>query len=343
ISQQTGYAVSTVSLALRNDPCVKPETAQRIQQAAGELGYHPNPLVSVLMRPVRDKRTRHERIAVLSCFSESVHRNSHLDPYYRMIHEAIEERARDRGYGLDEFYLGDGTYSNARIENILEARGILGVLLCPGHDDPGEFGHYPTLSSPHLATVLVGLNAFQQNLHHAVTDYYYNIDYALQRALDGGCKRIGLVLEKSKDIITNRAWVSRYLYFQQSIPAKQRVPLLRPLTLAQLRQDVPAWYKKNRPDVILTAGLPAFHALEEAGVRMPEEVRMINLAKRDKTRLAGIDPHSELLGKLGVDLLVQLLQANQFGTPQYPQTISVKGTWVPGETFPEPESAPARP
>src|SRR5690606_10532562 len=53
IADAVGVHLSTVSLALRNDPRLPEETRARIRAVAQKLGYAPNPLVSLLMSRVR--------------------------------------------------------------------------------------------------------------------------------------------------------------------------------------------------------------------------------------------------------------------------------------------------
>ena len=42
----SGYHPSTVSLALRDDPRIQPETQQRVKAAAEKLGYRVHPMIA---------------------------------------------------------------------------------------------------------------------------------------------------------------------------------------------------------------------------------------------------------------------------------------------------------
>src|SRR5512140_818827 len=53
IARRAGVSRSTVSRVMRNDPRISPATAARVQAAARELNYRPNPLLSTLMERVR--------------------------------------------------------------------------------------------------------------------------------------------------------------------------------------------------------------------------------------------------------------------------------------------------
>jgi DNA-binding LacI/PurR family transcriptional regulator len=41
IAQESGVSISTVSLVLRDKPGIPPETRQRVQKIAQQLGYRP--------------------------------------------------------------------------------------------------------------------------------------------------------------------------------------------------------------------------------------------------------------------------------------------------------------
>src|SRR4051812_24644133 len=49
VAKKAGVSAMTVSRALRKHPNISPETRTKVEQAARQLGYRPNPLVSALM------------------------------------------------------------------------------------------------------------------------------------------------------------------------------------------------------------------------------------------------------------------------------------------------------
>ncbi|MCX7869398.1 MAG: LacI family DNA-binding transcriptional regulator, partial [Terrimicrobiaceae bacterium] len=56
IARAAGVGKATVSLALRDDPRLRPETRARIQRVARELGYQRNAVVANLMAQLRASR-----------------------------------------------------------------------------------------------------------------------------------------------------------------------------------------------------------------------------------------------------------------------------------------------
>ncbi len=334
IADASGYGRSTVSLALRNHPSLRQSTGDEIRRVAQELGYVPNPLVAALMSQVRDKRRkRQERIALISRFNQAMNRRSFRDTFYPLLYRSVVEHAGTKGYGIDEFYLGRDPVSDRRMSDILTARGIHGVLLFPGHDTVEL--EYPTLDWSGFATVLIGFNTAREGLHQVVTDYSFDIDCALRHISKAGLRRVGFAIPHHVERATNNNWASRFLYYQHGLRPRDRVPLLLSANDAEHRTNVLPWFSKHRPEVILIAGEGVRNNLKEGGVRIPEDVRLINLVQRGEPGLAGIDPHTGELGHASIDLLVSLLQTNQRGLPDFPRGIAIKGHWTPGASFPE--------
>ena len=67
IAREKGVAKSTVSLALRGSTKVKPETTERIREAANRLGYRPDPILSAFSVRGRQGRAAslHPNVAVI--------------------------------------------------------------------------------------------------------------------------------------------------------------------------------------------------------------------------------------------------------------------------------------
>lgn len=334
IADRTGYGRSTISLALRNHPSLPEATRAKIHAAAEALGYRPNPLVAALMSQLRDKRmVRQERIALVCRFGQTMSRRRRTDTFYPVLYDAILQHAEAQGFGIDEFYLGLDPMPDPRLSQILVSRGIHGVLFFPGYDRPGL--EYPALDWRHFATVLIGYNTTRENLHQVASDYTYDIDLALARARAAGARRIGFAMTKRVSRSTNHAWAARFLMHQHETKAKDRVAPLMTEGEQVPPGEFMAWYRRHRPEVIFVAGADVGEILSAEGVRVPGEVRLINLVQRGEKGLAGIDPHTAEVGRAAVELLGSLLRGNQLGQPDFPRMIAIKGHWSPGASFPE--------
>ncbi|QYY35213.1 LacI family DNA-binding transcriptional regulator [Ruficoccus sp. ZRK36] len=335
IAEHTGFGRSTISLALRDSPSLPEKTRRIIQNAAKELGYRPNPLFSALMTRVRQRsQSIKENIALVTRLSE--HPRNSSNKFFSILYEAISTQAERHGLGTEVFTYEPATpLPDQRLSQILLARGIRGLILFPGGS--GSRKEYPELKWEEFATVLVGFGTRRESIHRVAADYMYDMDYAIRRSEAVGGKRIGLVLQTATDNLTDNAWFSRYLFYQSQLPAKQRLkPFFNKESVSASKQSLLRWYNQERPDVVISSDRYLIGAFRDVGVRIPQDLRAINLTKHEQDdSLAGIDPVTHEVGYAAVDLLLSLMQTNQIGIPQHPRTLTVKGAWSPGKSFPE--------
>lgn len=330
IADRTGFCRSTISLALRRHPSLPAATRERILAVADELGYRPNPLVAALMSQLRLKRRRRtETIAIVTRQGQPISRRE--ERFYQILYQSIVREAARLGLGIDEFEAG-GEMTDNRLNRVLKARGIHGVIFFPGVAPAGR--DYPDLDWAAFATVLIGFNTARLGLHQVVSDYAYDIDLALQTAQREGARRIGFAIPPEIDRTTNHAWQARYLLYQHACRAADRVPI-PVLGGANFKAEtVLRWFDRHRPDTIIIALENVARWLAAAGIEAPRDVRLINLVQRGEPGLAGIDPLTHEVGQAAVNLLMSLLQGSEFGLPAYPRVVSIKGRWSPGRSFP---------
>ena len=135
IAERAGVTEATVSMALANNPRISMATRARIQSLARTSNYQPNPYVSALMRTRRQGRLLVDRpiLALVSCFaSPDGWRRSPDAPTVRQMREGAIERAAERGYLAQEFWLHQDGMSPERFSEVLHTRAIRGLLLSPG-------------------------------------------------------------------------------------------------------------------------------------------------------------------------------------------------------------------
>lgn len=133
IAEKVGVHKSTVTRALRNDPRIRSETAQKILRAAKELGYEPNPAASAFseMRWRRGNRVRRVNFAFLSV-DKSDSRVTKNPQYQRVL-----KRARNMGYELLPLAL-NLEVTPVKLTRRLKVLNIQGVVL-------DEIGYHPKL------------------------------------------------------------------------------------------------------------------------------------------------------------------------------------------------------
>ncbi|MEI9999815.1 MAG: LacI family DNA-binding transcriptional regulator [Verrucomicrobiota bacterium] len=129
VAREAGCHYSTVSLALHNHPRIPGATKTRIREAAERLGYRPDAAMAALCA-YRASRRPVQGQGVLAWVTNyrtvDRWRESACNCDY---YEGAAQRATERGYRLESFWLAAPEMTPKRMSKILWTRGIQGLLL----------------------------------------------------------------------------------------------------------------------------------------------------------------------------------------------------------------------
>jgi len=337
IGKQAGVSKNTVSLALRNDPQIPETTRQRIQKIADELGYQRNPTVAHLMAELRSgsRSKASASLALLNAHHEKSAFTQH--PTIPTYVDGCKRRAQQLGYGLDTFWLHDPDLDGRRLNRILKARGIHGVVivgLMRSNRLPEAFAE--TWAS--YPCVVTGVRTRKPALSFACTDHHIIALRAFEQALELGYKRPGLVLDESIDQLVERRFTAGYQTGQSTLPIKQRLqPFYRVSEAEEDSTLFQNWLMKENPDVIFTLYNKVRDWVEKLGFRVPEHIGLIQLEHRDSAPdWAGMNQHNDVCGEAAIDMVISMLHRGESGVPPYPRATLISGSWVNGQTVLQP-------
>lgn len=328
LATRLGISRTTVSLALRRDPCVAPETRDRVLALATKTGYHSNALVNALMTQVRRRKRLKptgEVVAYVTSFTTEHDWKRH--PSHAQQFEGARQRADELGFQLQPFWMGDRGVNSRQLARILAARGVRGSLLAP----IGMDHHTLEFDWAGHAIVTFGYSFQQIALHRTVHDNISLITACHTQLQKLGHARIGLVLHRTDNSRVQHLWVTGYLGQWQH--GGERI---EPLLLDSYDDPVPflKWLKRIRPHAIISIwqDLP-LKWMREAGLRVPEDVSYATLDLGDRAgKLAGMLQDNHGIGAAAMDLLAGQLFRNEIGIPAYPKITMVEGTWMDGPT-----------
>ncbi|MBC8040402.1 MAG: LacI family DNA-binding transcriptional regulator [Opitutaceae bacterium] len=333
IAERAGVSKNTVSLALRHDPQIPVATRERIERIAAESGYAKNPVVAQLMTELRKVKTAGFRrtLALL---------NANLEPKAFARHPTIpayvagcRRRAAQHGYALDEFWLHDPEMYGERLNRVLKARGIRGVIVAGLMNEnrlPTKF----SVTWQQHAVVVTGVRTHEPTLSFACVDHHALVLEAMEQARRLGYRRPALVLAEGIDRLVEGRFSAGFWAGQRGLAEGERVPGFYDVEAARAESGkFHAWWREWRPDVIFTLHTVVREWLESAGVRAPRDVGLIQLERRKGCEdWAGMDQHNDLTGEAAVDMLVSLINNNEAGVPAAPRATLVGGSWVEGAT-----------
>jgi LacI family transcriptional regulator len=328
IAKRARVSRSTVSRALRDHPAIPHSTRQRIKTIADELGYRPNPFVTVLMSQLKlVKRTDvTSTLALVSAFPLGTGWKDNPS-VTRMVEGAIVQSNR-LGYRLETFYLAEPGMTPERLSSILDTRRIPGVIILP----TPESGSDLKLEWAKFCAVALGYSLASPNLHRVCNHLAHTIAKTLDNVISLGYRRIGLALRSDTDTRVDHSWRSGYLLYADMFPEVEFLPML--LTCNWNKESFCAWYLKHKPEVVITDDLSTQEWLRHLRVRIPRDVGLAHLdCSKSRHICSGIDQHHEIMGAAAVDLVVGQLYRNETGVPLHPKTVMIEGTWINGMTL----------
>ncbi|MCX6950980.1 MAG: LacI family DNA-binding transcriptional regulator [Verrucomicrobia bacterium] len=327
VAALAGCSRSAVSLALAGHPSIPPATRDRVRSAARRLGYRKNPLVAALMSVRRTRATEATTHASLAFLTSHVAPDSWRQAATHVrFHAAAVTRARELGFSLDEFSLGDPALRPERVAATLQARGVHGLLIAPL---PGE---QTTLQFDLSEFAVVGLGTSVQSplIDRVADDHFHGAQLAFQQCLALGYRRIGLTLAANVSRRLENRWWSGFLVAQQQMPVRARFPALMPETREEIPPRLNAWIARHRLDAVIFS---IRHEATLAGA--PAAVGLVSLSVHDGSgQVAGVRQNERRIGEDAIDLLIGKLHRWETGPSSPPRLHLVRSEWSPGLSAP---------
>jgi len=337
LAKWAGVSPATVSLALRGDRSIPAKTQQRIERLAAAKGYRSDPVVANLMARLRKTRSVRgcEKIAFLTSWPNPDTKREAIvkDPNYMSWRSGICDRANALGYEIDEFWTKEPGLTAARLTKILYSRGIRGLILAPLHRPIGHL----SLDWQYFAVATVTYTVTKPEVHRVTHCHYSGMQLALRQLKRRGYKRPGFATMLDQNERVRHSWEAGYLVHNQALRPKDRIPpLLTPrLTIKEFK----AWFEKYKPDVVVSNIVLPLKMLLELGYDIPKEVSFASLDRTANdpeeakfNSVAGINQLPFHQGAAVADLVIKLVQNNEFGLPRHPVTLHMDGVWEDGPT-----------
>lgn len=330
IANETGLSAATVSLALRGKGRISDETRLKVQAAARSLSYQPNPALAKAFSQMRRPQTRTYRESLAFIIEWPTPEGPE---YQKKVHAAASERATALGYKLESFVLSGKPSDHRRLDRVLLARGIRGVIIIPrlGLVRPRLY-----LDWKHLAAVEIGRTlSFPRNLHHVETGDYHKVIEALHMLKRAGYRRIGMAIEPMHIQQHSGIYHAVYLLQQSKLPAQRRIPLLS--TYGPWNEKTfQKWMRKYKPDILYVHYAPTiFRWLKNMNLKVPEDVSIF-CVNVENTEYSGLRRDYAGMGRAAVDMVSLLLENNTLGLVINPRCWQVDEFWEPGKTLSRP-------
>jgi LacI family transcriptional regulator len=333
IAVKAGVHVTTVSLALRDHPSIPPSTRARIRILARKLGYRKDPLLDAL-NSHRARQTQPAR-SVNSAFVVHAGTTRLFDGnhYQPLVYAGAKAAAEARGHTLDIFVIGPEHLAPARLNSILNARGISGVLLSTFEIDIGQLD----LDWAQFCAVKIECLHLTPHLDAVSNDQLQVARLAMRRLRKLGYRRIGLATAREDQTRLAESFGMGVLIEQASLPEAECVPpLLFSLTeVPELPRLVPEWMRVHQVDAIISNWNELFDTFAAAGLRIPADVAFASLDIPPRlAHAAGVVQNHRLVGQRAMEQLAIMTDAYQRGVPTAQTITYIPGYWQDGVTAP---------
>lgn len=337
IAKRLGVSHSTVVMALRNDHSISPKRRQQVRRVAKQMGYKPDPFLSGLAAHSRSRVPAKER-GVLAWVNHwksprQLREFREFDAYWKGACEA----AKRFGYRVDEIrWTAD--CSPKRLEKILLARGIQGVLIPPHH----ELLDWEDFDWKKFSVLRFGMSVQNPDSNQVTSDVFRAIVMAMSRIHAYGYRRIGFTVNDEFNTRLGGNFLSGYFHAQRFLNLNPALPpLLTTLTsrsaddLARERAALGQWLRKQQPDAVLTADIELPAMLRELGLDIGRDLAVAGTSVLDIPLDAGIDQRSDAVGRIAVEMLVKQINIDERGEPTAPCRIMVESRWRDGSSLPK--------
>ena len=337
IAREADVHPSTVSRAMRNDPHISPKVREKIDKIAKKIGYRPNPLISAFTAQVRGYRGSPHgvTIVILNCDldkSNSLWQNLYI--------KGITYRAEQLGYNVEIISLSKIKYSVPRLNKILHARGIRGMVILPVPDgtDLSE------LNCEHLALATISYSLKNLPINKTSLDFHQCMTLTLKHLAKKGYKRIGFALADVDMLRFGERLVAAFVAWQHTLPVSKRIPVHinthvgKHQETAQNRAtgctDYKQWLEKYKPEVVVGSSDIFYKWLLELKLKMPDDIGFSSTGiLPGMPDVSGIDPKNYQIGIATTDLIIGQFHRNDYGLPDPEKIVMIEGSWVEGKTL----------
>ncbi|GAB4172209.1 MAG: LacI family DNA-binding transcriptional regulator [Terrimicrobiaceae bacterium] len=331
IAREAGVGKATVSLALRNDPRLRPETRERIQEVARRMGYQANAVVSNLMAQLRASRNPKFQATIGLLNASSTRDGLRLNFTYRTWAAGLQQRCAELGYSLDEFWLWDPGMSPARLKQTLRARNIRGVVVA------GIFAHRELPAEldilwQDLACVVVGIRPERPTMHFACNDQYSTAMHAAWEIGRLGYKKPALIIDPVIEENIDHRFTAGFASGWRAINPTTSIPYL---PFERGAEGVfPGWLSREEPDVIVCTHPEVRDWITRMGWSVPSDIGLAHLDLTPEIEgWSGMNQNNQAVGAFAIDLVVGQLHRNETGVPSHPKCMMTESQWVPGQTL----------
>jgi hypothetical protein len=245
--------------------------------------------------------------------------------------DGIRTRARALGFALDEFDLIESPLPPRRLESILKARGIQGIVFLASIAPPLPLEVLKV--GVGFTCAVSGVRYPSLPFHVTIPDFLAAGRTSILEILNMGYRRPGVIISRLVDEPLNWGFSGGAFTGLLSVEPENRLPLFF-IDPAESCERTVAWVREHRPDAILS--LDVRHTVESLK-QLPADGPAIPCYSLDwyppQEVMGGIDLMQRDVGAAAVDLVVDQLSRGEVGIPTNQHCLNIEGIWATKQQY----------
>lgn len=332
VAKAAGVHFTTVSLALRGGHGLPAKTRAHIIKLAQQLGYSPNPIYRALTTRRQTNTPAPPKILYL------VNRPPELGfrdvPHHDVFIVGARSKAKALGYQLELAFLDDDHYTSDRLGRYINEAQVRGVII--GAFEPGLSDI--VLDWTRVPVVKIDSAQLPPSCAIIGNDQEQATRIAMQSARRLGYKRVGVVVGRSDEVVTDNRYSSAVLIEHEHIPQFERVPILRLPYQASHEAViglVQRWVKRHSVQSVLSNWTSILDILSSAGFSVPDDIACGCLClPQANGQIAGSVVPLQAIGAQAVHMLAMQIKRGWVGLPLNPTLTLLDSAWHDGLSMP---------
>lgn len=330
IAAELGLTQATVSMALRKDPSISLETRQKVEETAERLGYKLNPYVASLMSRIRAGKPAPERGSIAVLYDCEKPQDWMGTETFMAQHSGIVKKAADLGFQVDTICVRAPNMVPSRIERMLHARGINGVVLPGSRKSAGE---NISLRWERYSVAAIAYDWALPWVDRVSTHHRHNVELAFRKVTALGYQRIGMCFPPEGWTGVDSSWRAGFYLANSLLPRSRQIPPFvgkpgeTPLSVFR------KWLERWKPDALICLIGHEMEYLQQLGLKAPHDIGVACVNRPINSQFAGVSENHHYVGAIVAELVISGILRNDYGKPDHAKLILVEGEWAEGETL----------
>ena len=331
IAIECNLSVAAVSMALRGHQRVSKTTIKTVKAAAKRIGYRTNPLIRSVMSLVRFSQfSKKNWITIAFIWLEDTPESIAESNFLTKLIQSLIQRANSLGLNVEQFYLNNDGMTVQRLQKILIARGISGIIFSPSRQSSVVKLPFNWVK---FTTVIIGHTPWEPEFNRVGHYQYSGMRRTLQNVFKAGYKKPALIIFENSNEQTLKSHESAFLAHYQD--SKNGLKSIFHIAGDSDELRFKNWLKVLKPDSLISTSISTLNTHSEC-LKLFLTYPHACLDVFSGMNLAGIIQDFNAVGVNAVDLMITQLLHNDLGVPVRPKVVMLaEGEWYYGKSLPK--------